>query len=80
MATYVDPRLLKPVSDRLVGAAIEAVDTLVTDDKVASDAAIALTKLGDVDAGTDGLSAGTLQATLQALATRIQALEDAAEA
>lgn len=30
-----------------------------------------------VSAGTDGLDAGTLQETLQALATRIQALEDA---
>lgn len=32
----------------------------------------------EVEAGTDGLSAGTLQETLQALATRIQTLEDAA--
>lgn len=38
-------------------------------------AGIALTKLEDVAAGTDGLAAGTLQATLQALATRIAALE-----
>lgn len=30
-----------------------------------------------VTAGTDGLSAGTVQAALQALASRIQALEDA---
>ena len=30
-----------------------------------------------VAAGTDGLSAGTVQAALQALATRVQALEDA---
>ncbi len=30
-----------------------------------------------VAAGTDGLGAGTLQAALQALATRVQALEDA---
>ncbi len=32
----------------------------------------------DVAAGTDGLAAGDVQAALQALATRIQALEDAA--
>lgn len=32
-----------------------------------------------VAAGTDGLEAGTVQETLQALATRIQALEDAAQ-
>ncbi len=31
-----------------------------------------------VAAGTDGLEAGTVQEALQALATRIQALEDAA--
>lgn len=31
-----------------------------------------------VEAGTDGLAAGTLQDALQALASRIQALEDAA--
>lgn len=31
-----------------------------------------------VAAGTDGLAAGTLQEALQALASRIQALEDAA--
>lgn len=30
-----------------------------------------------VAAGDDGLSAGTVQAALQALATRVQALEDA---
>lgn len=30
-----------------------------------------------VVAGTDGLGAGTIQEALQALATRIQALEDA---
>lgn len=30
-----------------------------------------------VAAGTDGLAAGTVQAALQALATRVQALEDA---
>jgi len=53
-------------------------DGSVTNAKVASGAAIALNKLANVAAGTDGLSAGTIQATLQALATRIQALEDAA--
>lgn len=31
-----------------------------------------------VAAGTDGLSAGSAQAALQSLATRVQALEDAA--
>lgn len=31
----------------------------------------------NVAAGTDGLSAGTAQVALQALATRVQALEDA---
>jgi hypothetical protein len=41
------------------------------------DESIPLVKLVDVAAGTDGLAAGTLQATLQALATRIQVLEDA---
>lgn len=34
--------------------------------------------LVNVAAGTDGLAAGNAQVTLQALATRIQALEDAA--
>lgn len=29
--------------------------------------------------GTDGLTAGTIQEALQALATRVQALEDVAE-
>jgi hypothetical protein len=48
----------------------------ITNEKIATDADIALTKLENVAAGTDGLSAGTLQATLQALATRIQALEN----
>jgi hypothetical protein len=41
------------------------------------DESIPLAKLVDVAAGTDGLSAGALQVVLQALATRIQALEDA---
>lgn len=49
----------------------------VSDAQVASGANIALSKLANVAAGTDGLAAGTIQATLQSLATRIQALEDA---
>ena len=52
-------------------------DTVVNAD-IAPSAAIALNKLANVAAGTDGLSAGSIQATLQALATRIQSLEDAA--
>lgn len=43
----------------------------------------AIAKVSDAEgqtvaAGTDGLEAGTVQEVLQALATRIQALEDAA--
>lgn len=49
----------------------------VTDVKVAAGAAIALAKLANVAAGTGGLAAGTVQATFQALATRIAALEAA---
>lgn len=37
-----------------------------------------LSKLETVAAGTDGLSAGTIQATFQTLATRTQALENVA--
>jgi len=48
----------------------------VTNAKIPANANITLTKLANVAAGTDGLAAGTLQATLQALATRIQVLED----
>lgn len=61
-------------------SALGALATLntVSNAQVAASAAIALNKLANVAAGTDGLSAGTLQATLQALASRIQALEDAA--
>lgn len=40
---------------------------------------VPLSKLEDIAEGDDGLNAGTLQEVLQALATRIQALEDAAE-
>lgn len=50
-------------------------DNSVTNAKVATGANIALSKLANVAAGTDGLAAGTLQATLQALASRIAALE-----
>lgn len=39
---------------------------------------IPLTQLEDVAAGTDGLAGGELQTVLQSLASRIQALEDAA--
>ena len=63
-----------------IPATLPPTDASVTNAKVAASAAIALSKLGNVTAGTDGLGAGTLQATLQALATRIQALEDAAGA
>ena len=40
-------------------------DSAVTNAKIAAGAAIALSKLANVAAGTDGLGAGTLQATLQ---------------
>lgn len=50
----------------------------------AADAAAARTAIGnytgatvDIAAGTDGLAAGTLQATIQGLITRVKALEDA---
>jgi len=61
-----------------IPATLPPTDASVTNAKVAASAAIALSKLANVAAGTDGLAAGTIQATLQALATRIQALEDAA--
>lgn len=61
-----------------IPATLPPTDASVTNAKVAAGAAIALNKLANVVAGTDGLAAGTIQATLQALATRIQALEDAA--
>lgn len=58
--------------ERLLADAGGAVaDGAVTNVKVASDAAIALNKLANVAAGTDGLSAGTIQATFQAQATAI---------
>ena len=37
---------------------------------------IPLSSLENVEAGTDGLAAGTVQATFQALATRIEAVEN----
>lgn len=49
----------------------------ITNTAISASAAIALSKLANVAVGTAGLSAGTVQATFQALATRIQALEDA---
>lgn len=55
---------------------ITIVDGSITNAKISASAAIALSKLANVAVGTDGLAAGTLQATLQALATRIQVLED----
>lgn len=48
-------------------------ENLFTDDNKLSAAVVSVT------AGTDGLAAGTAQQALQALATRVQALEDAAE-
>lgn len=59
-------------------ASANIVDGTITNGDINASAAIALSKLANVAAGTDGLAAGTIQATLQALATRIQALEDAA--
>jgi hypothetical protein len=52
-------------------------DGTITNADINAAAAIALSKIANVAAGTGGLVAGTLQATFQALATRIQALEDA---
>lgn len=59
-------------------ASANITDGTIVNADINASAAIALSKLANVAAGTDGLAAGTLQATLQALATRIQALEDAA--
>lgn len=53
----------------------QITDGTITNADINAAAAIALTKLANVAAGTDGLAAGGLQATLQALATRIAALE-----
>lgn len=54
---------------------IVIADASITNAKISASAAIALSKLANVAVGTDGLAAGTLQATLQALATRIAVLE-----
>lgn len=62
MSMDVDLRGNNIIADSFTGA--------LTVDVAASDVTVA--------AGTDGLSAGTAQAALQALATRVQALEDAA--
>lgn len=56
---------------------ITIADGSITNTQVSASAAIALTKLANVAAGTGGLAAGTIQATFQALATRIAALEAA---
>lgn len=53
----------------------QITDGTITNADINAAAAIALSKLANVAAGTDGLAAGGLQATLQALATRIAALE-----
>ena len=63
----IDPRIIKPISDRLVGQAIEELGQ----GGGASEASDIT-----VEAGDDGLSSGSVQEALQALATRIQALED----
>lgn len=65
---YTDPRTIKPISDRLVGLALEDVAG-----SGASEAS-AIT----VEAGDDGLASGSVQEALQSLASRIQALEDEA--
>lgn len=59
-------------------ASANITDGTIVNADINASAAIALSKLANVAAGTDGLAAGTLQATLHVLATRIQALEDAA--
>lgn len=59
----------------IIPSTLPPTDNSVTNAKVAANAAIALSKLGNVAAGTDGLVAGTLQATLQSLASRIAAVE-----
>lgn len=76
LAAFTKLSELEPGPSVELGALAE-LDT-VSNAQVAPAAAIALNKLANVAAGTDGLAAGTIQATMQALATRIQALEDAA--
>lgn len=53
----------------------QITDGTITNADINAAAAIGLAKLANVAAGTDGLAAGTLQATFQALASRIKALE-----
>lgn len=47
----------------------------ITNTQISTSAGIALAKLANVAAGTNGLAAGTIQATFQALTNRIKALE-----
>lgn len=56
---------------------VEKASSEKKDEDIAADADISLSKLADVEQGSDGLDAGGLQSVLQALATRIKALEDA---
>lgn len=71
----------KPTLGTLAGlntiTSANITDGTIANVDINASAAIALTKLANVAAGTGGLVAGTLQATFQSLATRIQALEDA---
>jgi hypothetical protein len=68
--------LQRQTLEKLLAAAGGAVaDGAVTNAKVAANAAVALSKLANVAAGTDGLDGGTLQAQLQDLASRIAVLE-----
>lgn len=53
----------------------QITDGTIVNADINAAAAIALSKLANVAAGTGGLAAGTVQATFQALATRIAALE-----
>lgn len=55
----------------------QITDGTIVNVDISASAAIALTKLANVAAGTDGLSAGTVQATFQSLASRIAVLEAA---
>lgn len=71
----INRQVFKTTYGELAGGGGTLPDGAVTNAKVAADAAIALSKLANVAAGTSGLAAGSLQDTLQALATRIAALE-----
>lgn len=55
----------------------QITDGTIVNADISASAAIALAKLANVAAGTDGLAAGTLQATFQSLASRIAVLEAA---